>query len=359
MRSYSIKTALVFLCFSLASVATIQNSAIAQPWVQKMFKERAHDFGNVQLGDTPVHRFEFENLYNETLRIRGVTSSCGCTIATASKTVLKTFEKAEIVCKFNSPAVGVGFKQATITVRFDQPYRGEMQLTVKGNIVTGVSLSPTTVDFGQVVETNLPPRKVTLTSSGNPQFRIQDVKSVFKHVKVDVKETQRRNGMVSYDIVTQLKDTVPKGFIQDQLYLVVEEGRDQRGVPRLRQLTLPFTAKVTSALQVSPEVVSLGPLSPGEVVKKKVWLKSDKPFRIRDVRSKSEAFSVKADDKVKKFHIVEVTYTANEGPGQHELFLSFYVDYPDSAATGSSEVSGTMKAIIEIADESKAQVTSK
>lgn len=358
MRSLSVKSVLVFICFSMACVAAIQGSAGAQPWVQKMFKERSHDFGNVQLGDTPVHRFEFENLYNETLRISGVTSSCGCTIATASKKALNTFEKAEIVCKFNSPAVGIGFKQATIAVRFDQPYQGEMQLTIKGNIVTGVSLSPTAVDFGQVVETNLPARKVKLTSSGNPAFRIQDVKSVFKHVKVDVKETQRSNGVVSYDIITQLKETVPKGFIQDQLYLVVEEGRDQRGVPRLRQLTLPFTAKVTSALQVSPEIVSLGPLAPGEVVKKKVLLKSDKPFRIRDVRCKSEDFSVKADDKVKKFHIVEVTYTANEKPGQHECSLSFYVDYPDSAATGASEVSGTIKAIIEIADDGEAKVTS-
>jgi hypothetical protein len=357
MRAFPVKSAIGFICFAAASFVFFQNSASGQPWVQKMFKESAHDFGNVQLGDTPVHRFKFENLYNETLRIRGVTSSCGCTIATASKTVLKTFEKAEIVCKFNSPAVGAGFKQATITIQFDQPYRGEMQLTVKGNIVTGVALSPTSIDFGQVVETNLPVRKIKLNSSGNPAFRINDVKSVFKHIKVDVKETARRNGMVSYDIITQLKDTVPKGFIQDQLYLVVEEGRNLNGQARLRQLTLPFTAKVTSALQVSPEVVSMGPLKPGEVVKKKVFLKSEKPFRIRDVRCKSDAFSVKADAKVKKVHIVEVSYTGEDEPGRHECSLSFYVDYPDSAATGSSDASGSMKAIIEIADGGEAKTT--
>ena len=156
--------------------------------------------------------------------------------------------------------------------------------------------------------------------------------------------------MVSYNIITQLKDSVPKGFAQDQLYLVVEEGRNYDGTPRLKQLPLPFNAKVTSALQLSPEVLSLGPLTPGEVVKKKVFLKSDKPFFISDVRCQSEAFSVKAASKAKKIHIVEVIYTAEaEKAGKHECELSFYVNYADDRSEPSaSDPSGRLKAIIEI-----------
>jgi len=285
MHVSSIKSFLLIVV-SLVFVVSSNDSANGQAWLRQMFKNQTnHDFGDVQLGDVPEHRFQFENVFNETFHIQSINSSCGCTIATASKTTLKTWEKGEIVCKFNTPAVGTGFKQATITVKFDRPYRAEMQLSVKGNIVTGVSLEPKSIDFGQVAENNLPVRKVQLRSSGNPNFRIRDVKSVFKHISVQIKETSRTNGMVSYDIITKLKDTVPKGFTQDQLYLVVEEGRNFDGTPKLTQVPLPFNAKVTSALQLSPEILSLGPLAPGETVKKKVFLKSDKPFYVSDVRS--------------------------------------------------------------------------
>ena len=348
----------LLIVISLVFVGSINQSANGQAWLRQMFKNQTtHDFGDVQLGDIPEHRFQIENVFKETFHIQSINSSCGCTIATASKTTLKTWEKGEIICRFNSPAVGTGSKQATITVKFDRPYRAEIQLSVKGNIVTGLSLEPKSIDFGQVVENNLPERTVRLRSSGNPNFKIRDVKSVFKHISVRVKKTAASNGIVSYDIITSLKDSVPKGFIQDTLYLVVEEGRNRDGSPLLKQVPLPFNAKVTSALQLSPDVLTLGPLTPGEVIKKKVWLKSDKPFYVSDVRCQSEAFSVKATSKPKKVHIVEVAYTADDQhPGRHECELSFYVRYVDGSNSATSEPSGRVKAIIEINDVQSAGI---
>ncbi len=349
---------LFLIVFSLVVVGLTNQSAHGQAWLRQMFKgQSTHDFGDVQLGDVPEHSFQFENVFNETFHIQSIHSSCGCTIATASKKTLKTWEKGEIVCKFNTPAVGSGPKQATITIKVDRPYRAEMQLSIKGNIVTGVTLEPKQIDFGQVVENNLPVRTVQLRSSGNPNFRIHDVKSVFKHISVKIKETSRSNGQVSYNIITRLKDTVPKGFTQDQLYLVVEEGRNFDGTPQLKQVPLQFNAKVTSALQLSPEVLSLGPVAPGEVVSKKVFLKSDKPFFISDVRCQSEAFKVKAASKAKKMHIVEVAYTADANAASHECVLSFYVRYKDAqGAPSATAPSGRMKAVIEITGQENATV---
>ena len=358
MHVSNIKSFLLIV-ISLVFVASTSQSANGQAWLRKMFKNQTtHDFGDVQLGEVPEHRFQFENVFNETFHIQSINSSCGCTKATATKTTLKTWEKGEIVCKFDSPAVGTGTKQATITVKFDRPYIAEIQLSVKGNIVTGLSLNPKSIDFGQVVENDLPERTVQLRSSGNPNFKIRDVKSVFKHISVRVEKTAANNGIVNYNIITSLKDSVPKGFIQDTLYLVVEEGRNYDGSPRLKQVPLPFNAKVTSALQLSPDVLTLGPLSPGEVIKKNVFLKSDKPFYVSDVRCQSEAFSVKATSKPKKMHIVEVSYTAGDKPmDRHECELSFYVRYADAKQNpATTEPSGRLKAIIDITDVQQAGI---
>ena len=237
----------------LAIGFSLANLSDGQEWARKMFKEYSHEFGNVPLGEIPEYRFEMENVFNETIRIRSVTSSCGCTIATPTKKVLKTWEKGEIFCRFNTPAVGAGFKQATVTVRFDRPFVGECQLTVRGTIVSGITFTPASIDFGQVTDNKLPIKTIKLSSSGSPNLRIQDVKSTSSHIKViSIKETLRRGGLVNYEMKAQLKETIPKGFAQGELYVVVEENpraRDRNNNRVFREKPVRFSAKVVSPLK--------------------------------------------------------------------------------------------------------------
>ena len=344
MNTVKLKSRVIVFLLCVFGAASISDG---QEWARKMFTEYVKDFGEVPLGEVPEYRFEIENKYEEDIRIRSIRSSCGCTIATATKNVLKTWEKGEILCKFNTPAVGPGFKQATITVEFDRPFVGECQLTVRGTIVAGVSFSPKSIEFGDVTESKLPVRKVTLTSTGNPFFRVVDIKSTFKHIKVQVRETARTSGTVKVEMTTQLKETAPSGFSQGELYVIVEDDYRRKGPNNtrvLRQIPVRFNANYVSAFQVAPEILSLGPLPPGKTVTQKVFLSADKPFRLTDVRCQSEAFRVKTtSDEAKKVHIIVVTYTGENKPGRHECELSFYTDL-------SQEVSGTMKAIVDIAE---------
>lgn len=343
-----------FLFACLIGLVSIPSLSHGQEWARNMFKVRVHKFGDVQLGDVPECRFEFENLYNEDIHIASVHSSCGCTIATASKNLLSTNETAEIICRFNTPAVGRGFKQATITVRFDRPSIAECQLTVSGNIVTGVSVSPASIDFGQVTENNFPEKTIKISHSGSPGFRIHDVKSSFGHISVQVRETARRGGFVSYDLTTQLKESAPHGYNQGELYVIVEENPRRRGpdnAPIYRRVAVKFNAKVVSALQITPEILTFGAVEPGEESTQKVFLTSERPFKIKDVRCHSDAFHVKSDNgDAKKMHIVEIGYKGEDDLGHHECELSFFVEYTDigSVAQDDEVASGTMKAIVEV-----------
>jgi hypothetical protein len=334
-------------------VMGIVNSCDAQEWARKMFKEYSHSFGKVPLGEIPEYRFEIQNVYEEDITIQQVTSSCGCTIATPSKRVLKTWEKGEIICRFNSPAVGTGFKQATVTVRMGGQFVGECQLTVSGTIVGGLNFAPETIDFGQVTAGKMPARKIKLSHNGNPYFNIVDIKSTYGHIKVQKQETARRGSLVNYDLVAQLKDSAPIGYSQGELFIVYTENanmRDRYGNMVLKQAPLKFTAKVGSPVQIAPQILTLGKIKPGEQVSHKVFLKADVPFEIKDVKCKSDAFTVRADPEPKKVHIVEVTYTGEPKPGKHECDLSFYT-------TLGNQVSGVMKATVEIQAASVGEVS--
>lgn len=311
----------------------------AQQWARSMFTEFSHDFGNVPKGQRPEHRFVIENKFKEDIQIRNVVSSCGCTSVSVSKKTLKTWEKAEVIAVFNSHAFD-GFKQATVTVQFERPYIGEVQLTVRGNIVqtAGLSLSPKEISFGQVTASNLPERVVKLQTQGDPSFRVVDVKSTFPHIKVSLKETSRNNQQVSYEMRTQLKPTVPAGASDGELFVVVEERNGRR------QLSIPFNAKVV-AIKISPEVITLANVKRGQQVKKTIILQSEREFNITDVKCRTRAYRVKQKKKgAHKVHVVEVIYTGEEELGKHECDLSFYTDLNEG-------VSGVVKAIVDVVAE--------
>ncbi len=329
----------LFLVVALVTVLGSTSACDAQQWARSMFTEFSHDFGNVPKGQRPKHRFVIENKFKEDIQIRNVVSSCGCTSVSVTKKTLKTWEKAEIVAVFNSHAFD-GFKQATVTVQFERPYIGEVQLTVRGNIVKtmGLSLSPKEIAFGQVTASNLPERVVKLQAQGDPSFRIVDVKSTFPHIKVSLKETSRNNQQVSYELQTQLKPSVLAGASDGELFVVVEQRNGRRQIP------IPFSAKVV-AIKISPEVLTLANVKRGEEIKKTIILQSERAFNITDVKCRTRAFRVKQKKKgARKVHVVEVIYTGEDELGKHECELSFYTDLNDG-------VSGVVKAIVDVVSE--------
>lgn len=326
---------LVVLAYLLSPVGVCQ----AQQWARSMFTEFSHDFGNVVKGQRPEHRFVIENKFKEDIRIRNVVSSCGCTSVSITKKTLRTFEKAEVVAVFNSQSFD-GFKKATVTVQFERPYIGEVQLTVQGNIVraSGLSMSPKEISFGQVTESKLPFRVVKLETQGDPTFRIVDVKSTFPHIKVSLKETARNGQQVSYEMRTQLKPSVPAGYSTGELLVDIEERNGTR------QISIPFDAKVV-AIKISPEVLTLSNIKPGQEIKKTIILQSEREFSITDVKCRTRAYRVKQKKKgARKVHVVEVIYTGEEEIGKHECELSFYTDLNEG-------VSGVVKAIVEVVPE--------
>lgn len=317
---------------------TFHDTSVAQEWARSMFNALSHDFGNVPKGKRPEFRFEIENKFKEEIRIRNVVSSCGCTSVSITKKSLKSWEKSEVVCLFNSHAFD-GFKQATVTVQFDQPFIGEVQLTVKGNIVrtSALSLTPEEIDFGQITGTEFPERVIKLERLGNPSFRIVDVKSTFPHIKVKLKETVRNASLVNYEMRTQLKPSVPAGVSEGDLFVVVEENNARRQVP------IHFNAKVVS-LKISPEILTLSNVNPGQEVKKTIILQASREFNIVDVKCKTQAFRVRQKKKGKsKMHLIDVIYKGEDEPGNHECDLSFYTDLNDG-------VSGVVKAIVSVAN---------
>ncbi len=309
-------------------VAMLAAPASAQQWAEKMFTTLDHDFGTVARGAETVYRFEITNLYKQPMQITGVSSSCGCTTPTVEHGTFKTYEKAYIVAKFNTHT-HVGRKGATLTVRFAPPYQAQVQIRVHGNIRGDVVFSPGAVQFGSVDQGIAKEQRITVSYSGRRNWRILDVTNDNNHFEVELQETSRNGGRVSYGLLVRLKDNLPAGYVKDQLTVVTNDGlADSQRIP------LFVEGRVVPEISVTPEALVLGDVELGKPITKKLIVRGKKPFRIVDVNCGDGCFSFKTDKESKTLHFVELTFNPHSRSGAVKVPVIITTDRgPNRGAT--------------------------
>ena len=294
----------------------------AQQWAEKMFNTLEHDFGTVARGADTVYRFEVTNLYKQDMHLTGVRSSCGCTSPSIENPIIKTHEKAYIVAKFNTRTPPhLGQNGATVTVNFGAPYFAEVQLQVKGNIRSDVVFTPGALEFGEVNEGEPAERRIMVDYAGRSDWQVADVLNDNDNFEVELNETKRQGGLVSYGLLVRLKPGAPAGYIKDQLTVVTNDSQ-----PQNQKIPLYISAHVRPEFSVTPEQLVLGELKPGEEATKKIVVRGREPFKITDVNCGNDCFEFKTDSEVREVHFVSVTFRASEGPGKFQTPIRIVTD---------------------------------
>lgn len=310
------------------------NAFAEENWAKKMFTETDHDFRTVGRGTTAEHYFKFENLYEENVHVSAVRSSCGCTTPTVSKDTLATHETASIVAKFNTSTF-IGAKAATITVVFDQPYYAEVQLQVRGNIRTDITFDPPEMDFGQTKVGETKTRSIKITHRGNSQWRIQDVRSHCSDLAVKLSAPQTKPGVVEYEMQVRMKESMSEGDIHEQLTLVTNDSQ-------FPTIEMAVAGQVRSTVSVSPAAVSLGTTTAGEITSKRLLVRADEPFAIREVRCADKRFTFEIPEGKKNIQFVQMTFTAGDSADQITQKIEIVTDLPGEK-TAECVATGTVR----------------
>ncbi len=301
-----LRTFLTALSLLLVSVQL----ASAQDWAVKMFDKTDHDFGTVARGAKAFGHFKIKNLYEETVHIAGVRSSCGCSSPTIVNPTLKTYEEGEIVVQFNTSSF-LGYKSATITVTIDQPYYAEVQLHVQGYIRSDVVINPGSVQFGTVDQGQPAEQRLVVNYAGRSDWQLLDVQSAYPHVEVEMNQIANNGSQISYELLVRLKEDAPSGYVSDQLVLVTND-------TRAKQIPLLMEGRVVPQIAVSPAPLYLGDLKPGQKVTKQLVVRGKQPFKITDIRCANGSFTFSKPDEAKPLHLVAVTFTPAKPGRVHE-----------------------------------------
>lgn len=295
------------VCFLLAILfgahgVFLKAPACAQEWVRKLFKETHHDFGTVSRNAKAEHRFVIENCFEEEIHIASVRSSCGCTSPVATKTTLASWEKGEILAKFNTRTF-TGTKSAVITVVIDKPYYAEIQLTVGGTIRTDVSVEPGEILFGDIELGQSKTVDLTLSFSGRKGLQIADVRGDAQAFEVLLDAPMYQPNSVTYRMHVKLKESLEPSKILDEIVVVTNDPNEKN-----RELTIPVSARVRPPITVTPETIALGDVRSGETRQQRFMVKAKKPFAIELITCQDSRFEFQTPSGEKTLHIVPFTF---------------------------------------------------
>lgn len=313
---------------------TLAVPAVAQEWAKKLFTVTAHDFGTVANGAKTEFRFPIKNIYVEDLHIASIRSSCQCTTPTlvmkgeskpqeGGGLTLKTYEQGEVLAQFNTHIM-TGYKRATLTLTIDKPFSAEVQLTVQGNIITDIVVTPNHIDLSTVSQGECVEKSITLTRTGRRDWKILDIRCANTNFEVEPLEKARTLSAVTYELKVKLRESAPAGAINDQLVLVTNDDR-------MPQFPIQVQGEVRPELSITPNLWMAGSLTPGEAAKKTLIIRNNnnKPFKIVNIVSDDPAIQFKPVDSAapaKALHVLPITLTALDNPGRQSKTLRIETD---------------------------------
>ncbi|MGD9635691.1 MAG: hypothetical protein AB7U97_20580, partial [Pirellulales bacterium] len=186
---------------------------------------------------------------------------------------------------------------------------GETQLRVHGDIRSDVVFEPGAIKFDSVDQGNKSEQQVQVRYAGRSDWKITDVRGASDDLEVELTETGRQSGRVTYDLLVRLKDGAPAGYFNEQLVLVTNDGNNPR-------IPLHVEGRVMPQISVAPEALRFGDVASGATIPMKVLVRGKKPFKITSVQSPSGQIEFKTDEESSPRHVIEVVFAGSEQPGQ-------------------------------------------
>ncbi|MCS7306477.1 MAG: DUF1573 domain-containing protein [Thermoguttaceae bacterium] len=304
--------------------------ALAQDWAKRMFDHTSADLGTVARGAKIEHIFTIENIYVEDVHIASIRTTCGCTIPSIEKKLLKTYEKVPLRIELDTKNFS-GRKDVTITVQFDQPFPAEVSLYVSVFIRTDVVFNPGSVQFGSVPQGKPAEQKLSVVYAGRPDWRILRVESPKPYLEARLKEVARLLDptlgatRVTYDLWVRLKPEAPAGRILEYLLLTTDDPN-----PKSAQIPLVVEGTVVPPLAVSPSPLNMGPVPAGSTVTKPLVLQARQPFRILAVEADPPEFLASPPQAAKPVHVLPIQFTAGQQTGKVSGRIRIQTDLADS-----------------------------
>lgn len=231
------------------------------------FDHDAHDFGTVSDIRPVSHEYPFTNSGSGTLTISGVSTSCGCTTAKATKTELAPGESGTIEVTYSPRGYGQHTYWVTVVSNAAQQPDARVQFTAE--VDPFVSIEPRQVDFGTVDLNQERQAFVTLACS-DPDMEVSSIAlrteemtaRVTDRADVGAPPSPQRPGRAVIEVT--LAKNAPWGEVRGTIVAVLQATPPGESTPIEHTVYVPVNVLLFGAVHADPSSFHLGVIKPGE-----------------------------------------------------------------------------------------------
>lgn len=205
--------------------------------------------------------------------------------------------------------VSKGFQgkvKKTLTVETNDPDNPSARLSIYGEVISDVMVTPRNVNFRNVSKDS-PPKPIRL------EIKLREGKDLkIQEVSVDnpsiLLEEQKRTGDEALYSVS-LASKLPRGRLAGRITIKTNSKKSPT-------TQVPCYAFVQGRVMISPQLVSFGTIRPGESSSREITLRSagNSSFSVDRVKATSDAITTEiVPEKEGEVYRLRVTYNAAEG----------------------------------------------
>jgi hypothetical protein len=291
-------------------------------WASSLAGQIEHNFGAVERGAQLSHQFTLTNNTGKEVRIKNVSPSCHCVSPMVTDYTIPPGGSTVIDARMNTSSF-LGSKTVTITVSFDKPRRGELQLRVSAVSGGGPNITASEIDFGSANVGQKAEKKLILEFLGGADRKIEGVEFNKERVTASFREIERKSDRVRYELALALAENLPIGLLEEKV-------RVRTNDPKASEVMVTAKAKIEGSVTVVPDSFKLDDLSPGARITKNVIIKSQTPFHVTQVNNTLGMFAVKSGPDDKTVQMVTITVTVPADLGLLSDHLEFQTNLPDA-----------------------------
>ncbi len=266
--------------------STNNSTSVKKPKI--FFEIPDFDFGKVYKGSKVEYVFKFENQGNDTLVIKKVKPSCGCTAVILSNNTIPPGNTGEIKATFNSGSYK-GKVKKTITVLSNDPNTPNHKLSISGEIIQEISFDPQNINFGSIRADNQTDKTVTVSikSQSGHDFKITKITSSKPYVEVH--STEEENGEYTIDVT--LKNYHEIGRFSGKVYLQTNSTKQPKH-------SIIYYGVVEGDITIIQKRIYYGTVQEGEEITKKLFVKiNESNVKIFNTKISPDYFSVKDNER--------------------------------------------------------------
>lgn len=219
----------------LAALLIIGEVTAATAAPRLKIEPKQADLGEIQQGDKIEQIFQIKNTGDAPLKIEQVKTSCGCTVAMPSQSLLSPGERGELKAVFNSSGFS-GNISKIVYVYTNDPTSKVTEVVMKGRVIPEITVTPEMIDLGSIKPDNTRQIEVAITNNGKIPVIITDIEPMIRDVEIVFKKQTIAPGKT---IQFTVKATPPRDSTRMSGYLIVHT--DRVGNPPIR---VPFFAAV-------------------------------------------------------------------------------------------------------------------